>query len=147
MAPDAAKLRRLFQVLTAAMDSKYETIKKLHHKVNCGGNAELLKDALSLLENWGINRRTDDGVLYQINISKSENGIFVVGLRYIKSDKTFTEDIFVFTSQKPNDVSKYYKGKYERINKEYKGTHKKQNISSLSFTSVNTCSLHTGNNQ
>lgn len=119
------------------MESKYETIRKLHCNVSDYGNAELLEEALSLLETWGIKSRADDGELSQINISNPESGIFVVGLRYLKRDRTYTEDLFVINAQKPNEVSKYYKGKYERENIEYKGTHKQQNISLFPFTSVN----------
>jgi len=68
----------------------------------------------------------------------------VIGLRYIKKDGSFTEDLFEFQSLKPNDISKYYKGKYENKRTEYRGTHKEQNISSSPFTSVNTCSFYVG---
>jgi hypothetical protein len=127
------------------MRTKHETIDELHRKVNDSGLAELLIEIPGLLESWGIKRRADDGELTQINISKPENGLLVVGLRYLKKDKTFTEDLFEFSSLKPNEISKHYKGKFERERTEYKGTHKQQNISSSPFTSVNTCSFFTGN--
>jgi len=127
------------------MRTKYETIDELHRKVNETGQAELLEEIPRLLESWGIKRRTNDGELTQINISKPENDLFVVGLRYLKKDNTFAEDHFEFSSLKPDDISKHYKGKYERKRTEYKGTHKQQNITSMPFTSVNTCSYFTGN--
>lgn len=128
--------------MLAVMESKYETIKNLHQRVSEFGKAELLKMVPNLLESWGIKSHVDDGVLSQINISNPENGILVIGLRYIKNNGTFTEDIFEVNSSNPNDIPKYYKGKYERERSEYKGTHKQKNISSSPFTSVNTCSFY-----
>ena len=127
------------------MESKYEIIKQLHRRINDCGKAELLKEVPNLLESWDIKRRGDDGELSQINISNPENGVLAIGLRYTKKDGTFTEDIFEINSSKPNDISKYYKGKYECERTEYKGTHKQQDISSSPFTSVNTCSIFVGN--
>ncbi|MCU7918582.1 MAG: hypothetical protein KZQ95_09520 [Candidatus Thiodiazotropha sp. (ex Epidulcina cf. delphinae)] len=127
------------------MKTKYERINELHRNVNESGRAELLQEIPGLLDSWGIKLRADDGQLIQINITKPENGLLVVGLRYLKKDETFTEDLFEFRSTKPSDISRHYKGKYERERIEYRGTHKQQNISSLPFTSVNTCSFYTSN--
>ena len=128
------------------MESKYGTIKELHHKAHETGKAELLKDVPSLLDSWGVKLRADDGVISQVNISNPANGVLVIGLRYIKNDGTFTEDIFEFNSSKPHEIAKFYKGKYERERTEYKSTHKQQNVSLSPYTSVNTCSFYTGNN-
>jgi len=126
------------------MKSKYETIENLHRRAHKNDKAELLNEVPNLLESWGVKLRADDGVLYQINITKPENGILAVGLRYKKKDGTLTEDIIEFNASKPNEVSKYYKGKYERQRIEYEDTHKRQDISLTPFTSVNTCSLYVG---
>ena len=131
--------------MLAAMDSKYEIIKELHRRACETGEAEVLKGIPGLLESWGIKLRTDDGELYQVNISNPEQSILVVGLRYKKKDGSLTEDIFEFNASCPNEISKYYKGQYERERTEYKGTHKQHNVSSSPYTSVNTCSLYTGN--
>lgn len=127
------------------MESKYKIIKELHRRTCETGQAVILKGIPSLLESWGSKLRTDDGELYQVNISNPEQSILVVGLRYKKKDGSLTEDIFEFNALCPNEISKYYKDKYERKRTEYKDTHKQQNVSLSPYTSVNTCSLHMGN--
>lgn len=127
------------------MKSKYEIIEELHRRARESGDAEVLKAIPGLLVSWCIKLRTDDGELYQVNLSNPEQGIFVVGLRYKKKDGSLTEDIFEFDASSPNEISKYCKGRYERERKEYGGTHKQENVSLSPFTSVNTCSLYTWN--
>ncbi|MCD4692669.1 MAG: hypothetical protein K8R79_07140 [Calditrichales bacterium] len=126
------------------MKTKYEIIKNIHSKANESGKADVLKSISSLFESWNIRLRTDDGELYQVNISNPEQNIIVVGLRYLKKDGSFTEDIFEFSSLSPNEVSNHYKGRYERQRTEYKDTHKQQNISESSFTSQNSCGYIVG---
>jgi hypothetical protein len=48
----------------------------------------------------------------------------LIGLRYLKKDKTYTEDHFLFG--KGHAITKFYQGKAEKILPEYKGTHKLQ---------------------
>ena len=127
------------------MESKYEIIKELHCRARETGEAEILVGIPSLLESWDVKLRADDGEHYQVNISNPEQSILVIGLRYKKKDGSLTEDIFEFNALSPNEISKYYKGQYERERTEYKRTHKQQNVSLSPYTSVNTCSLYTGN--
>ena len=126
------------------MKTKYETIEDLYRRMRENSDAELLIEIPNLLESFGIKLRKNDGVLHQINISNPENGVLAVGLRYKKKDETLTEDVLEFNASNPNEVSKFYKGTYERKRAEYKGTHKQQDISLMPFTSVNTCSLYVG---
>ena len=81
---------------------------------------------MDLLKEYGIKLRNKDGVFayltYSIPISKKD--AIVLGLRYIKKDNTYTEDLFLF--QKRSKIVKYYKGRGEEVMPEYKGTHKLQ---------------------
>ncbi len=121
------------------METKYKIIQEIHRDARI--RADALASIPEILESWGIGLRTDDGMLYQINISHPDPNIFIVGLRYKKRDESFTEDLFEFSSMTPNEVTKHYRGSYERKRPEYIGTHKKQDVNLSNFTSVNSCSL------
>jgi len=127
------------------MTTKYEQVKSVHDRAVETRDANVLRGIPSLLKEWEISPR-DDGQLQWINLSKptSVKETITIGLRYIKRDQTFTEDIFELNNKKPDEVAKYYKGKYEQIRPEYKGTHKLQNVGTQSFTSVNTYCLYLG---
>ena len=131
--------------LSAPTESKYEIIKERHRRAHETGEAGNLKVIPRLLISWGTRLRADDGILYQATLSVPEPTVLVVGLRYEKKDESSTEDIVEFNSLYPNELAKYYKGRYERKRLEYKGTHKQQNVSLSPFTSVNTCSIYMGN--
>lgn len=79
---------------------------------------------VGLLNEHGIKLRNKDGKLYQVNVSlpKTKSNSIVVGLRYIKEDNTFTEDLFLF--ENGFNLKAFYKAKLENILPEYKGTHK-----------------------
>jgi len=104
-----------------------------------------------------IKIRKDDGELRQVTISKptTVESTFVVGLRYIKIDGTYTEDHFVCrknqaSSLEPLEIERYYKGKLERKFQEYKGVHKQQidperlAVYDSCITQVNTISYFIG---
>ena len=129
------------------MNTKYEHIKNIHDSAVDANDANELRKILPLLESWGIKQRGDDGELLWTNLSvpTSVGGTIAIGYRYVKRDKTLTEDIFEISENNPNEVVPHYKGKYEYLRPEYKRTHKEQNVDVRSFTSVNTCSLYLGN--
>jgi hypothetical protein len=82
--------------------------------------------ALRLLKNQGIKLRQDDGRLVQLNISIpiSRPKTIVLDLRYIKKDRTNSEDYFLFQNNKR--IQSFYGRKLEKILPEYKGAHKIQ---------------------
>ncbi len=104
----------------------FDELKKISDDVYSGKRIKWGEDALKILFRNGFNLRKDDGVLVQINFSipTSKENSFVLGLRYIKKDETFTEDHFLFEKNQP--IRAYYRGKLELLLKEYKGTHKEQ---------------------
>ena len=128
------------------MTTKYEQIKNIHESAVEADDANVLRKILPLLESWGIKQRGDDGELLWTNLSvpTSVGGTIAIGYRYIKRDKTLTEDIFEISESNPNEVGRYYRGTYEDLRPEYERTHKEQNVGARSFTSVNTCSLYLG---
>ena len=79
-----------------------------------------------LLEKNDIRERQDDGELAAVTFSIATSGpdTFVVGLRYQKRDRTFTEDTFIFTPGQ--EIVPCYGKAIERLLPEYEGTHKHQ---------------------
>ena len=131
-------------------NSSYEKVHNIRNLAN-----DLFHDVEKLLAEKGITLRQDDGELRQINISipTSKKNSFVIGLRYEKSDNTFTEDHFLIKKEietNEKEIQDFYRGKLERQLPEYKGTHKQQidilriengNDSEV-YTSVNTICLN-----
>jgi hypothetical protein len=106
--------------------SCFDELKRITDEVYSGKREYWAKDVLLLLGNNDIKLRQDDGKLCQVNFSIpiSQKDSFVLGLRYVKRDNTFTEDHFLFEKNQP---IKYFSGlKLEKLLTEYKGTHKKQ---------------------
>lgn len=108
-------------------DSSYQKLKLITDgyysgKINRGWSSLVVQ----LLEDYGVKLRSKDGKLFQVNISlpTSKANSIVVGLRYVKKDNTFTEDLFLF--EQNHNLRCYYKAKLEDILPEYKGTHKLQ---------------------
>jgi len=128
------------------MKSKYEQLRHIHDLAVTNHDASMLKEILKMLNSWDIKCRVDDGQLLWTNLSQptSVEETITIGLRYMKKDKSLTEDVFEVSSSNPEKVVSFYKGKYERIRLEYKGTHKRQDVRASSFTSVNSCSLYLG---
>lgn len=89
---------------------------------------------LDLLKDHRIRTRQDDGELRQITLSKpiSVNSGFVIGLRYVKTDGTQTEDLF--RVEDGQTIQSHYKGSLQKQWPEYGGTHKQQVV----FTNVAT---------
>ena len=91
-----------------------------------------------MLRGWGIRQRADDGRLLWTNISNPTSRVdaLTIGLRYEKRDGTLTEDLFTIDAAKPDEVASHYRGKLQKIWKEYDSTHKQQNLMRESFTLV-----------
>lgn len=108
------------------MNNSYEELKSLTDVYYAGIKIINRQEILNLLNKYSIKVRRDGGTLDYITISipKTVGGGIVVGLRYMKKDGTKTEDLFLFSKGKP--IEKGYKGRLEKILKEYKGTHKLQ---------------------
>lgn len=110
------------------MDQSYVELKKITDRVYetlaQDQQIDFTTDVTNLLGRYGINLRQRDDILHQVNISipTSVNNAVVVGLRYIKKDGSKTEDLFLF--QQNQSIIKGYKGRLEKIIKEYSGTHK-----------------------
>ncbi len=130
------------------MMTKFQRVKCLHDRAVEAHDASALRGIPSLLNNWGIKCREDDGQLLWTNLSvpSSVGETITIGLRYKKQDETLTEDIFEVSEKDPDVVVAYYKGRYQTARPEYQGTHKLQNVGDTSFTTVNTCCLYLGGN-
>lgn len=90
-------------------------------------------DVHNILSLQDIGLREDGSKLMQITISipTKETDSYVVGLRYLKKDNTYTEDQYFCPQNKParyldKDIKLYPKNKLEILLPEYKGTHKQQ---------------------
>lgn len=108
------------------LNVSYLELKTTTDAVYAGVKEKWVKDVVEILQKYNIRLRQRDGRLYSVNISipKSKNNCILVGLRYIKSDKSYTEDHFLF--EKNKQIMSFYKGKLEKALGEYKGTHKQQ---------------------
>jgi len=139
------------------MNNAYFDLDGIWNKHLSGEKNHFDIEVMALLSRHSIQLRSDDGELKQVTISKpttAENA-FVVGMRYIKSDGTYTEDHFVCrkndaSSLEPVKIERYYKGKLERKFQEYKGMHKEQiqpersAVYDSRITQVNTVSYFIG---
>lgn len=110
------------------IDKSYKELKAITDSVYVGIKDKWAKDVIGILQKYNVKPRQKDGQLYSVNISipKSKSNCILVGLRYIKNDKTYTEDHFLFEENK--SIVAFYKGKLEKILGEYKGTHKQQTV-------------------
>lgn len=83
-----------------------------------------IKLFIDLLDKHGVSLRNKDGQLHEVTFSvpKSVSDALVLGIRYQKKDKTFSEDLFLFQKGKP--IKNGYRGELEKILPEYKETHK-----------------------
>ena len=128
------------------MNTKYIQLRDIHDLAVKANDAEMLREIPQLLNSWGFRCRDKDGQLLWTNLSvpTSIGETITIGLRYMKEDRTLTEDIFEVSSSSPDSVNAYYKGKYQRVRPEYTGTHKEHKVKTESFISVNSCSLYLG---
>lgn len=110
------------------MDQSYTELKQITDRVYGelaqGRRVRYRDEVVVLFERNGIRLRQRDGTLHDVTISipTSVPDAIVVGLRYIKSDGTKTEDLFLF--QQGNHIVTGYRGRLERRVREYAGTHK-----------------------
>lgn len=137
------------------MNNTYSTLEGIWNKHLVGERQTLASSTLSLLSAHGIKTRTGDGELKQVTISKPTviEDTYVIGLRYLKKDATYTEDHFVCRKTQASvlePIERYYKGRLEHKFQEYKGTHKEQIDPALlalyddNITQVNTISYFIG---
>ena len=128
------------------MMTKFDQVKSIHERAVETQDANALREIPAMLNHWGIICREKDGQLLWTNLSEptSIGETITIGLRYRKQDQTLTEDIFELSRNNPEKVTPYYRGKYQAVRSEYKGTHKFQGAVPQSFTSVNTCCLYLG---
>jgi hypothetical protein len=95
------------------MNTKYDQLRNIHDLAVKQNDAEKLRMIPQLLNNWNIRCRDKDGQLLWTNVSAptSIGETVTIGLRYMKEDRTLTEDIFEVSSSNPDTVDAYYKGK------------------------------------
>jgi len=107
-------------------DNSYNQLKKITDEFYSDKRNKYAQDVLILMSNYNIKPRQKDGALHSVNISipKSKPDSILVGLRYIKQDKTCTEDAFLF--EKGKSIERFYRGRIEESLPEYKNTHKEQ---------------------
>lgn len=113
------------------MNPKYIAIERIWERVVMGESMDVKREILELLSQSKIKPRQDDGELIQINLSipTSIEAAFVIGLRYIKKDSTYTEDHFLCQKDiqaGPNlrEIEPYYRRRLELLLPEYRSTHK-----------------------
>ena len=131
------------------MNNSYKKLKNIWHACPVKGVNSLL-EIIPLLENNGVKLRQHDGILEQITLSKPtvKENYFVIGLRYIKNDSSFTEDHFSCekgnTGLRGQEIIYHPKRKLENLIYEYKGTHKEVPIYTNQDTKIVTdVSTHT----
>ncbi|MCU7805479.1 MAG: hypothetical protein KZQ92_14565 [Candidatus Thiodiazotropha sp. (ex Lucinoma borealis)] len=134
------------------MNSAYMKLLEVWNNCPAKGSVALL-DIFLLLNEYGIKLRQNDDSLKQVTLSVPttiENS-FVLGMRYMKNDGTFTEDHFLCESEgvglEKKEISHHPKRKLEHKLPEYRGTHKETpNIGALRkpdfVTDVNTYSYY-----
>jgi hypothetical protein len=132
------------------MKDAFDEVTRIWDRCVAGAQKNMEAEVLDLLKAQGIGIRQGDGELRQITLSKptSVESAYVIGLRYIKSDGTQTEDLFLVEKGRP--IVGCYKGSLEKRRPEYKGTHKQTVTFTLvageppPTTSVNTISMVKG---
>ncbi|MBF8250180.1 MAG: hypothetical protein HW400_781 [Candidatus Levybacteria bacterium] len=110
------------------LETSYQELKAITDAVYAGIKNKWAKEVIDLLKKYNIKIRQKDGKLHSVNISipKSRDKCILVGLRYVKNDKTLTEDHFLFEENKR--ILAFYKGRLEKVLLEYKNSHKQQEV-------------------
>jgi hypothetical protein len=85
-----------------------------------------IRGCVKLLNKNGIKLRDKDGKPRRLTLSTpiSKEGNLVLGIRYEKLDRSFSEDAFLFESN--GRIISLYKGRIEVLLPEYEETHKRQ---------------------
>ncbi len=119
------------------MNSTYLKLEKIWNACSVKGSSALL-EIIPLFKDCGIRLRQNDDSLKQITLSiaTTKENPYVVGLRYIKNNGTFTEDHFLCEIEgvglNGKEIVHHPKRKLEYKLPEYKGTHKETpNINSV----------------
>ncbi len=139
------------------MNETYSALEDIWKRHLSGEVVDIEREVLGLLSRQDIKIRQDDGDVKQINLSipTSTEHAFVIGLRYIKRDGTYTEDHFlcqkdVEPSTTRLEIEPHYKRRLEFRLPEYRGTHKQQvvftstAVKDSNITQVNTISYLKG---
>ena len=111
------------------MNDAYKKLKDVWHSCSNNGCHTLL-EIISILSNYNIRLRQKDGTLRQVTLSipTTKENSYVIGLRYIKNDGTYTEDHYLCERDgaglKGKKIVGHFKRKLEYKLPEYMGTHK-----------------------
>ena len=112
------------------MNSTYLTLEKIWDDCSVKGSSALL-EIIPFFKICGIRLRQNDDSLKQITLSipTTKENSYVVGLRYVKNNGTFTEDHFLCEIEgvgglKSKEIVHHPKRKLEYKLPEYNGTHK-----------------------
>jgi hypothetical protein len=100
------------------LNQTYIAIEGIRNLLVRGESMDIKREILELLSQSKIKPRQDDGELIQINLSipTSIEAAFVIGLRYIKKDSTYTEDHFLCRRDAqadtcPGEIKSFYRGR------------------------------------
>lgn len=106
------------------MDNSYADFKAITDQYYTDWKMPPLQVFVDLLTKYGIQLRGKDGLLQEgtFSVPKTESDALVLGMRYLKRDRSYSEDLFLFRKGFP--IQKGYKGAIEKILPEYQGTHK-----------------------
>lgn len=132
------------EVAVIIMTTKYDQIRHIYDFARETNDTNGFQIIPSLLESWGRKCRPVDELLW-VNLSHpmTVEEAISIGLRYKKKkDGMLTEDIFELEKDAPDKLTPYYKGNYQTLRPEYRGTHKFQDVATRSFASVNSCCLY-----
>jgi hypothetical protein len=105
------------------MDDPFRELKKIVDECYKTQEVVFAKEAIQILNKNGIKLRQRNGSPVQANISfpNDSSTSIMLGIRYVKEDKSNAEDLFLFAENK--EIQPFYKGKAEKLFPEYKGTH------------------------
>lgn len=108
----------------------YYEIKALSDAVYEGSRKNFVKDMWRVIEEYENRLRPSPHIACALNfsIATSVKNTFVIGVRYQKPDKTYTEDHYLV--KKGRNMRAYSKNELERALPEYKGSHKWQPLGS-----------------
>jgi len=115
------------------MNKAYIQLTEIWENRRLWAEQDVVDRVIVLLLSNGVHVRQDDGELKQVTISipESLDSSYVLGLRYIKNDGTYTEDHFLCeqvaeSGLSSKEIQPHYKRHLERSLPEYKHTHKQQ---------------------
>ena len=104
-------------------EDAYEELKIITDAAQAGTLSPWSPAVTKLLTAYGINVTRKKGMKVEATLSfpESKANTMAIGIRHMKEDGSFAEDMFLF--EKGVGLTKLYKGKQEKLMPEYKGTH------------------------